>query len=613
MVNKNRHIYLYTLALALAAGCAPDNDADQPGSAENHSSRPAPTMSEADISTPSHRTAAPRAAQATPAASAASESDNTSDNTPNNTSDDRSRSAPSPEPVQGQESAAEAPGFSDSAAAGGAPAPGIDESSEADVEPEDAMEPNENWIQLSTDDSTSMASAQMFKIGARWANLKAHEFLNYYDPPADLFQNEGWTIEAEVTDAIQFGVKAIYQTTAVEQPDNAREATGTPAHHEDGSSGSTDDSARDEAEHDDPESIADEHPVVQAVNAGETEVLFQLRAEPIDHDERRNWNLFLCVDVSGSMRGEKMDFTKQALLTMLDHLKAGDRISLVTFDSVAHDIFIDLEISENESAIRTAFQNLQPGSSTNMIAGLNRTYELAQDLFNSTMLQRVILFGDGRANVGETDLDAFADLTRINGQEGIYLSGVGVGRNYDADRMDQLTDAGKGAHVFLPNADEVDLIFGDYFPKLVEVAADQVAIEMTLPKGIYLESFSGEEVSTNPDQRLQNIVLAAGDDMTFVAKFKVESEAELDKPASIRVTLRPLSTGRPVVHHIEVEQFSTFLGEAGHLFKRTQLIHRFGEWAATGVGEPDDILEAIQALSETDWGLTEIAERLSRL
>ena len=335
-------------------------------------------------------------------------------------------------------------------------------------------------------------------------------------------------------------------------------------------------------------------------------MLFQLRANRVAHDVRRNWNLFLCVDVSGSMRGEKIEYTRQALMTMLDHLKAGDRLTLVTFDSQAHDVFVDLEFSENRNAIERAFNDLRPGSSTNMIAGLNRVYEYAQNNFDNNMLQRVILFGDGQANVGRTDINAFAELTRINGQEGIYLSGVGVGANYDAQRMDELTDAGKGAHVFLPNAQEVSLIFGDYFPKLVEVAADEIAIEMTLPAGIHLEQFSGEEVSTHREQRLQNIVLAAGDDMTFLAKFLVDDEADLDKPASLRVTLRPLSTGREVVYHLEVDSFREFLGEAGPLFERTRIVNQFGQMAASGQRTFDSLIQKIQEYGELDWGLQEI-------
>ena len=83
-------------------------------------------------------------------------------------------------------------------------------------------------------------------------------------------------------------------------------------------------------------------------------------------------------------------------------------------------------------------------------------------------------------------MEAFSRLTRINGQEGIYLSGIGVGTGYEFELMDQLTDAGKGAHVFLPNAEEVDLIFGDYLPKLIEDNLSSVEKNWPkdLPKGI---------------------------------------------------------------------------------------------------------------------------------
>ena len=604
MVNRNTFNFLKVLTLMISVGCMPEQ-AEEGGHDET-------------VRTPAEDTQATRTRQpahpseAAPQLNASDHESSPPQMTPSpqtqaSGAPDSAQSTPDRAPSPSADSAA---AYEGEAAAGGSAAPAFDDSEDANTEPDEQLEPQENWIQLSTDDSTSMASAQIFKGGARWGNLKAHEFLNYYDPPADLFDAENWAVEAEVTEQIQFGIKAVY-TESPQRPIADDEPTVDDAVLDEMNEGN-DDGAADASEDGVDQNASNTRQMMPSNIAGETEVLFQLHAQPIAHDVRRNWNLFLCVDVSGSMRGEKMEYTKRALFTMLDHLKAGDRLTLITFDSRAQDVFIDLDFAENEDRIRTAFQNLQPGSSTNMIAGLNRTYELAQANFEESMLHRVILFGDGRANVGDTDLETFADLTRINGQEGIYLSGVGVGRNYDAERMDQLTDAGKGAHVFLPNADEVELIFGDYFPKLVEVAADQVAIEMTLPKGIYLESFSGEEVSTNRAQRLQNIVLAAGDDMTFVAKFKVESDAELDKPASLRVTLRPLSSGRPVVHHIEVAQFSELLGDAGSLFKRTQIVHQFGTWAATGQGDESDILDAIEALPTADWGLLEIAELLAR-
>ncbi|MGV3620790.1 MAG: hypothetical protein ACO1OB_08230 [Archangium sp.] len=54
-----------------------------------------------------------------------------------------------------------------------------------------------------------------------------------------------------------------------------------------------------------------------------------------------------------------------------------------------------------------------------MIAGLNAAYDLAGQHLNATTLSRVLLFGDGQANVGETDVQRFSELTRNGNGEGL--------------------------------------------------------------------------------------------------------------------------------------------------------------------------------------------------
>jgi len=168
----------------------------------------------------------------------------------------------------------------------------------------------------------------------------------------------------------------------------------------------------------------------------------------------------------------------------------------------------------------------------------------------------------------------------------------------------------------LPNTEEVDLIFGDYYHKLVEVSADQVAIEMMLPQGLALEGFSGEEVSVDPEQRLQNIILAAGDDMTFTARFVVHDESALEESATLKVTLRPLSSGEEEVIEIEVAKFSDLVSDAGKLFERTQLVSDFAKLATGHRGSTrkvEVLTEDLANISNPDWGLVEIENYLSRL
>lgn len=454
----------------------------------------------------------------------------------------------------------------------------VDETSSEEPPPPAAT----NWIQLSTDDSTSMASAQMYKAeGASFGRaLKTHEFINYYDAPWELFDAEPWASRTDVTDDIVVGIKA---------QETAGALRTVPCE-------------------------ANEDCVNKRVTLPEIEVLFQMRADPIAQASRRAWNLFLCVDVSGSMEGEKIAFARDSLATMLSHFQEGDRLTLVTFDSDAHDVFVDLEFEANEPAIRAAFAALDAGSATNMIAGLRRAYDLAQDYFDAEALRRVLVFSDGDANVGDTDIATFGRLTRINSQEGIYLSGVGVGYGYDWQRMDKLTDAGKGAHIFLPNAEEVDLMFGDYFGKLMEVSADEISIAMTLPEGVTLSGFSGEEVSTNPNQRLQNIVLASGDDLTFLARFTITRTEAWDEPAQLELSLRPLGTGEVLERTVEFASLRALLQEPGPLFARTSLVQEFAEIATgTSATSPAVLGETIAAIEDADWGLVEIGALLTNV
>ena len=459
----------------------------------------------------------------------------------------------------------------------------VDDGESMPVDEEGAPVDQTLWIQLSPDDSTSMASAQIFKSGGWYSqSLKAHEFINYYDAPSGHFEAEPWALAQDLGNGLDFGLVADRFTV-------------------------------------------DRGPMVDC-EAGEdcaegreyevAEVLFQMRAAPLDVETRRPWNIFLCVDVSGSMSGAKMNYTQRALRATVDNLSSGDKLTLVTFDSNARTIFTALDAVSDRNDIMAAIDELRPGSATDMLSGLNLTYEIAEEAYDSEMLHRVILFGDGNANVGDNDINRYEQLTRINGQEGIYLTGVGVGGDYDFERMDRLTDAGKGAHIFLPNTEEVDLIFGDYFTKLIEVAADQIEISMELPAGTTLESFSGEEVSTNPEERVQNVIIAAGDDMTFTARFAVERDEAWAEPVTLSISYRLTGSGEVMTQEFEVEELADLVATPGTLFERTRLVRDFA-FHATYQTHPDlksiPELSAAMDLIEGDWGIDELASLLTRL
>lgn len=444
-----------------------------------------------------------------------------------------------------------------------------------------------HYLQLSSDDSTSMASAQLARVlPSLSASLHRHEFINYYDPDPALFGEEEWAIAERLEDAFDLGFKLIVHERSEEDTE-----------------GDTEEDNGDDAD--------DEGDVEEGTTV---DLLFQLRADPVDVSTRRPFHLIYCVDVSGSMSGEKIELVKDALRRSLAHLRAGDHVSLVSFSDDARTHLSFAEFSEREDEIRSAIEGLGAAGGTNMTEGLERAYAIAETHRARSHLSRVILFGDGEANIGARSLEHFASLTRIGNEEGIYLSSVGVGYNFDWERMDALADAGKGASIFLPDEKEVERMFGRDFLKLVEVAADEISIEFVLPEGMQLLDFSGEETSSDPDARVPSIILAKGDDMTLLARFSISDEAFTSR-AHFRISMRPLGTGKMIFHEGMIESLDELVESAGPLYERTKIVDDYARFITTGSPAAAEVIAAIDAYGEgadeiADEGLLEIRELL---
>ncbi len=130
--------------------------------------------------------------------------------------------------------------------------------------------------------------------------------------------------------------------------------------------------------------------------------------------------------------------------------------------------------------------------------------------------RRVVLISDGGANAGITDLDLIASEAGDADGGGTYLVGVGVGEAaaYSDELMDAVTDAGKGAYVFVDGPAEASKQFGERFLANVAVSARNVRMRLTLPWYFGVKRFHGEEISPDPAE-VDPQHLAPNDSMTF--------------------------------------------------------------------------------------------------
>ena len=213
----------------------------------------------------------------------------------------------------------------------------------------------------------------------------------------------------------------------------------------------------------------------------------------IDREQLRPINLALVIDKSGSMAAEdKMSRVKEALLTMVGQLRETDILSIVVFDSEAEVLMPAQPVGDRES-VRRFIRSIEPGSSTNIHAGLMLGYQEALRNFRREATNRVILLTDGIANTGVTDPERIASASLGFNQRGIDLSTIGVGLDLNKDLLRQLAKSGRGLFHFVADAQDIEKVFLTEVQSLVSPVATQPNVEIDFDPGLELVQLYGYE------------------------------------------------------------------------------------------------------------------------
>jgi Ca-activated chloride channel family protein len=207
---------------------------------------------------------------------------------------------------------------------------------------------------------------------------------------------------------------------------------------------------------------------------------------------RLSLNLALVIDRSGSMRGDKMDETKQAARKLVEQLLPDDTLSIVSYSD---DVRVDLPASKLSAAQREAaydaIARMQPSGSTNLSGGLARGQEEVQRNLAKGQVNRVILMSDGLANRGVTDTDAIAQSAQRDAQQGISVTTIGVGTDYNEDLMTAVADKASGNYYFVAGAAAIPGVLTTELGKMAATVAQDARVELRLDDGIELAQVYG--------------------------------------------------------------------------------------------------------------------------
>src|SRR5215510_12151401 len=207
--------------------------------------------------------------------------------------------------------------------------------------------------------------------------------------------------------------------------------------------------------------------------------------EPKRSDSRNPVNVAFVIDRSGSMSGDRIAQAREAAILAVNRLDANDVASVVIFDDKV-DVLIPAQPVTDRAPFIELNRNIGVSGQTAINAGVMQGAAAVRKFKDDRRLNRVVLLSDGQANVGPRRADDFAKLGRALLGEGISVSTIGLGLDYNEDLMLQLARASDGNHAFADAPDDLIQIFNREFDDVLAACAQTVSIDVEVGAGVKL-------------------------------------------------------------------------------------------------------------------------------
>ncbi|MBI5091074.1 MAG: VWA domain-containing protein [Candidatus Hydrogenedentes bacterium] len=202
-----------------------------------------------------------------------------------------------------------------------------------------------------------------------------------------------------------------------------------------------------------------------------------------DASKRAPVNVAFVLDKSGSMQGEKMERAKDATRMAIEKLRDIDIVSIVAYDSTVQVLVPATKLTDR-AMVSNAINRLTADNSTALFAGVSKGSAELRKFFDRNRVNRIILLSDGMANVGPSSPGELGDLGMSLGREGIAVTTIGLGLDYNEDLMTKLAMKSDGNHMFAENAVDLDKVFAREFGDVLSVVAQNVKVTINCAEGV---------------------------------------------------------------------------------------------------------------------------------
>jgi Ca-activated chloride channel family protein len=322
-------------------------------------------------------------------------------------------------------------------------------------------------------------------------------------------------------------------------------------------------------------------------------------------------NLALVIDKSGSMGGDKIARAREAALEAVRRLSADDLVSLVVYDNGVRTLVPARRVGDGE-ALAAAIAGIEANGGTNLHGGVVAGAEELRKHIEEGYTHRVLLLSDGLANVGPQTPEALGSLGAALVREGISVTTIGLGLDFNEDLMTRLARRSDGNTYFVANSRDLARIFSEELGDVLSIVARRVVIELEFPEGARPVRLVGREGRVEDRRVVVELNQLYGGQEKFALV-----EVELDPAAtpasrtvaSVRVRYEDAATARPVRREARVDASFTaeparVVAAANHRVQADYAENRLAEAREEAVtladaGRRDEAAERLRAVGSS--------------
>jgi Ca-activated chloride channel family protein len=214
------------------------------------------------------------------------------------------------------------------------------------------------------------------------------------------------------------------------------------------------------------------------------EILPDPRAQEGQHKRESRLNLTLVLDHSNSMNGTRLDKVKIAAHQIIDQLTPEDVFSVVSFNDHS-EVVIPATSVTDKPALKARISMMMAAGGTEIFKGLATGIEQNRQFLAPRLVNHVILLTDGNTY---GDQDRCLALAREVVKDGIAISAMGLGQEWNDKFLDELASITGGSSAYINSANAVVKFLNDHVRNLSNIFAERIHLSVAPDPDIRLES-----------------------------------------------------------------------------------------------------------------------------